>query len=99
MNAAISYIQVKLNATYLLLHRFLFRWLLGRPVFLTVNRVPVNYGHSTRRLNTDSEMVIKILVRWERVSSYGRSSHNTNVANLAELCRLSDSPTKSNNGK
>ena len=77
-----------MNATFLLLHRFLFRWLNGRPVFLTVNRVPVNYGHSTRRLNTDSEVVIKILVRRERISSYGRSSYSTNVANLAELRRL-----------
>jgi hypothetical protein len=85
MNAVIPYIQAKLNATYLLLHRFLLRWLHGRPVFITVNRVPVNYERLNQRLNTDLEVVLKILVRRERIFSYERSSYNTNVANLAEL--------------
>ena len=62
INVVIPYVQVKLNATLLLLHRFLYRWLGGRQVFLTLNRVPVNHGLSTRRLNTDSEVVIKIQV-------------------------------------
>ena len=88
MNVVIPYVQAKLNATLLLLHRFLYRWLGGRQVFLTLNRVPVNYGLSTRRLNTDSEVVIKIQVRRERIFSFGRSSYNTNVASMAELRRL-----------
>ena len=88
MNNAIPYIQAKLNTTLLLLHRFLHRWLGGRHVFLTLNRVPVNYGISPKRLHTDTEVVIKIQVRRERISSFGRSSYNTNVAHLAELRRL-----------
>jgi hypothetical protein len=88
MNIIIPYIQAKLNATLLLLHRFLYRWLGGRQVFLMLNRVPVNYGINNRRLNTDAETVIKIQVRRERISSFGRSSYNTNVANMAELRRL-----------
>jgi hypothetical protein len=87
MNAIIPLVQAKLNATFLLLHRFLFRWLNGRPVFLTINKAPVNYGISNQRLNTDTEMIIKIQVRRERISSFGRSSYNTNVATLAELRR------------
>jgi hypothetical protein len=87
MNVLIPLIQAKLNATFLLLHRFLLRWLNGRPVFLTLNRVPVNYGISNQRLNTDSEAIIKIQVRRERISSFGRSSYNTNVAALADLRR------------
>ena len=88
MNIVIPYVQAKLNATLLLLHRFLYRWLGDRAVFLMLNRVPVNYGISSRRLNTDAEAVIKIQVRRERTSSFGRSSYNTNVANMAELRRL-----------
>jgi hypothetical protein len=60
MNVIIPYLQAKLNTTFLLLHRFLFRWLNGRPVFLTTNRVPVNYGISNRRLNIDTELIITI---------------------------------------
>ena len=33
-------------------------------------------------------MVIKIQVRRERISSFGHSSYNTNVVNMAELHRL-----------
>ena len=55
MNVVMPYVQAKLNAALLLLHRFLYRWLGGRQVFLTLNRVPVNYGLSTRRLTMDSE--------------------------------------------
>ena len=88
MNIVIPYVQAKLNATLLLLHRFLYHWLGGRAVFLTLNRVPVNYGISNRRLNTDSEVVIRIQVRRERISSFGRSSYNTNVAAMTELRRL-----------
>ena len=88
MNIVIPYVQAKLNATFLLLHRFLYRWLGGRAVFLTLNRVPVNYGISNRRLNTDSEVVIRIQARRERITAFGRSSYNTNVAALAELRRL-----------
>jgi hypothetical protein len=88
MNIVIPYVQAKLNATFLLLHRFLYRWLGGRAVFLMLNRVPVNYGISNRRLNTDSEVVIRIQVRRERISAFGRSSYNTNVAAMTELRRL-----------
>ena len=73
MNAIIPQLQAKLNALFLLLHRFLFRWLSGRPVFLLVSQVPVNYGNSTRRRLT---------------SSFGRSSYSTIAANVAELRRL-----------
>ena len=85
MNVVIRYVQAKLNATLLLLHRFLCRWLGDRQVFLTLFRVPVNYGLCTRRLSTDSKVVIKIQVRRERISSFGRSSYNTNVTNMVEL--------------
>ena len=88
MNVVIPYVQAQLNATLLLLHRFLYRWLGGRQVFLTLNRVPVSYGVSTRRLNTVSKVVIKIQVRRERISSFGHSSYNTNVAAMAELRQL-----------
>jgi hypothetical protein len=33
MNVIIPLVQAKLNATFLLLHRFLRRWLNGRPLF------------------------------------------------------------------
>jgi hypothetical protein len=65
MNVIFPLVQAKLNATFLFLHCFLFRWLNGRLVFLTFNRVPVNYGISNWRLNTDTEAIIKIQVRRE----------------------------------
>ena len=87
MNVIIPLVQAKLNATFLLLHRFLRRWLNGRPVFLILNRVPVNYGLSNRRRTTDTETIIKIQVRRERITSFGCSTYSTNVAALAELRR------------
>jgi hypothetical protein len=88
MNAIISQLQAKLNALFLLLHRFLFRWLSGRPVFLLVSQVPVNYGNSARHRLTDAKTIIRIQVKHDRITSFGRSSYSTIAANVAELRRL-----------
>ena len=48
MNVINPYVQAKLNATFFLLHCFLYRWLNSRQVFITLNRVPINYGLSNR---------------------------------------------------
>ena len=49
-NHSIPNIQAKLNATFLLLHRFSHRWFPGRDFFLQLTRTPANYDSSLYHL-------------------------------------------------
>ena len=83
-NSSIPNIQAKLNATFLLLHRFSHRWFPGRDFFLQLTRTPANYDSSPTPL---VETILIIRVPRERTVSAGRPTYTINAAGLAEMRR------------
>ena len=84
-NNAIPNVQAKLNATFILLHRFCHRWLGGREFLLQLARTPSLYRPTQRRPHTETVIIIKM--PRERTTSHGRISYSTNAAGFAEMRR------------
>ena len=83
-NNSIPNLQAKLNATFLLLHRFCYRWLAGRRFFLQLTRTQVNYNSGPRLL---VETILVVRVPRERTVTAGRPTYSVNAAGLAEMRR------------
>ena len=85
-NNAIHNVQAKLNATFILLHRFCCRMMGGRDFFLQLARIPALYKPTQRRPH--SETIIHIKLPRERTLSQGRTTYSTNAAGFAEMRRI-----------
>ena len=68
-NNSIPNLQAKLNATFLLLHCFCYRWLAGRRFFTQLVCTPVNYNSGLRQL---VETIMVVRVPRERIVTAGR---------------------------
>ena len=81
-NNSIPNLQAKLNATFLLLHRFCYRWLAGRNFFLQLVRTPT---HSNSVLQQLVETIMVIRVPREQTVTAGQPTYSVNTAGLAEM--------------